>query len=208
MNGASINRDRDGGDDRHSRRRERTRGALLDAARHEFARLGYTATTVADITRAADVGVGTFYLHFRDKDVLLRTLIEEGLLSLKTEVAEAVMPLPLNHSLPTAVRAICAASYANRDLFRIAYSAGNCIDLVMYAQDLLAEYLTQAIQEAAHLGDIDATLDPPLIARLITGMISQGTLWWTQHATPAPDKMAAQILRLLRTGLPATLLEE
>jgi AcrR family transcriptional regulator len=209
MNHTSSNETHwDGADDRHTRRRERTRAALLDAARQEFARVGFTATGVADITRAADVGVGTFYLHFRDKDEILSALLAEGLARLKDHVATAIAPLPCHRSLPAAVRAICHASFAGRDLFRIAYTASTSIAIILHAQELLATYLTEAIQEAQRLGEVGDDIDPPLTARLITGMISQGTLWWTQHAEPSPDVMADQILRLLREGLPAALFVE
>ncbi len=43
------------------------RQQLLDAARALFAERGYHETTVDDITRAADVAKGTFYLYFSEK---------------------------------------------------------------------------------------------------------------------------------------------
>ena len=56
---------------RFERRRERTRQDLLAAATGVLAEKGLHRTKVADIATAADVGVGTFYLHFPDKEALL-----------------------------------------------------------------------------------------------------------------------------------------
>jgi AcrR family transcriptional regulator len=52
---------------RAARRRSASRQRLLAAARRLFTERGYHATRPQDIARAADVGHGTFYLHFADK---------------------------------------------------------------------------------------------------------------------------------------------
>ena len=48
---------------------------LLDAAEHLFSKLGYEATTLADIAVRAGANVGQIAYHFRTKDELLRTCI-------------------------------------------------------------------------------------------------------------------------------------
>ena len=50
------------------------RAAILRAAARVFTSYGARKTTVADIARAAEVGVGTVYLEFRNKNTLLRAL--------------------------------------------------------------------------------------------------------------------------------------
>src|SRR5580698_6464664 len=52
---------------RGDRRKADSRRRLLAAARRLFIERGYHATRPQDIARAADVGHGTFYLHFADK---------------------------------------------------------------------------------------------------------------------------------------------
>jgi len=63
---------------RAERRRLRTRTALLVAAREVFASQGVGATTIQDITDAADVAKGSFYNNFDSKDACLRAVIEEA----------------------------------------------------------------------------------------------------------------------------------
>lgn len=62
---------------RQERRKARTRAALLRAARALFAARGFEATTIAEITGTADLGVGSFYNHFASKDELLSALLEQ-----------------------------------------------------------------------------------------------------------------------------------
>src|SRR5438876_148738 len=68
---------------RFERRRERTRQELLAAATRVLAEKGLDRTKVTDIAAAADVGVGTFYLHFPDKEALFDAVVEETVRRLK-----------------------------------------------------------------------------------------------------------------------------
>ncbi|MCP5071399.1 MAG: helix-turn-helix transcriptional regulator, partial [bacterium] len=61
---------------RADRRRLRTRAALLSAAREVFASQGVGATTIQDITDAADVAKGSCYNNFDSKDACLRAAVE------------------------------------------------------------------------------------------------------------------------------------
>jgi AcrR family transcriptional regulator len=63
---------------RNDRRKARTRSSLLRAARALFAKRGFEQTAIADITDAADVGVGSFYNHFDSKEDLLAALLEQA----------------------------------------------------------------------------------------------------------------------------------
>lgn len=56
---------------RRDRKRERTRREIYQAAMRLFAKSGFAAVTIADICEEADVGRGTFFLHFPSKAALL-----------------------------------------------------------------------------------------------------------------------------------------
>lgn len=62
---------------RSSRRRERTRGRLLDAARELIAENGVAAVRTGEITERADVGAGSFYNHFADKEEIVEAVLTE-----------------------------------------------------------------------------------------------------------------------------------
>jgi AcrR family transcriptional regulator len=63
--------------DRRTRRREATRRKLIDAGRALFASQGVDATRINAITELADVGFGSFYNHFADKDELVDAVMSE-----------------------------------------------------------------------------------------------------------------------------------
>jgi AcrR family transcriptional regulator len=78
---------------RHDRRRERTRAALIEAAQRVMARKGFEATTIADITDEADVALGSFYNHFQSKDDIMRFAALDYMLALADEVDALIAPI-------------------------------------------------------------------------------------------------------------------
>ena len=192
---------------RISRKKARTRADLLAAARQVFAARGYHETSIAEITHAADVGVGTFYLHFRDKDEIFTTLIEEGLREIREQVTSAALQRPYEQMLPAVVRLTFHYAYAERDLFRIALTGGEQLATRFRAQTPLIEGLTQIFAAAHEQGLLD-DYDPPLLAHFVTGIVTQGIVWWFENDEPGPDTMTEQVMHLLRQGLPASFLVE
>jgi len=55
-------------------RSQKTRAALIRTASQEFSRHGYAEATAKSIALAANVGTGTFYHYFPDKDAVLREI--------------------------------------------------------------------------------------------------------------------------------------
>jgi AcrR family transcriptional regulator len=58
-------------------RSERSRTALLDAALALFSSQGYRATSVRDIAERAGTSTGSVYHHFRDKEAIFQTLLDQ-----------------------------------------------------------------------------------------------------------------------------------
>lgn len=58
-------------------RGERTRAALLEAARQEFAEKGYFNAKIADIAERAGKSSGSFYNYYDNKELLLVDLVNE-----------------------------------------------------------------------------------------------------------------------------------
>ncbi|MEV6322854.1 helix-turn-helix domain-containing protein [Nocardia sp. NPDC051787] len=76
---------------RIDRRRERTRNALLGAAR-KFLSEGRSAVSIQEITDAADVGFGTFYNHFQSKEQLFDEAVR-SVLQVYSEMRDVIVAL-------------------------------------------------------------------------------------------------------------------
>jgi TetR/AcrR family transcriptional regulator len=64
---------------RSERRKARTAAAILDAAERLFLGRGFAATTIEDLSRTADVAIGSIYAHFGDKEGVYAALIDRAL---------------------------------------------------------------------------------------------------------------------------------
>jgi len=60
---------------RRERKKMQSRRMILEAAVSEFSKNGYKDTSVADIMRTADLGIGTFYNYFTSNEDLLFSLL-------------------------------------------------------------------------------------------------------------------------------------
>jgi large conductance mechanosensitive channel len=63
---------------RSERRKRETRERLLAASLRVFLERGFGAATTAEMAAAADVGAGTFYLHFKDKRDVYETIVRHA----------------------------------------------------------------------------------------------------------------------------------
>jgi AcrR family transcriptional regulator len=77
---------------RSERRKARTLNAIFDAAEPRFLEHGFHGTTVEEIAQAADVSVGSIYVHFGSKEGLYLALIERALDVQERYMEEAFKP--------------------------------------------------------------------------------------------------------------------
>lgn len=75
--------------ERRNPRAERTRAALIAAGRRLFCERPVDAVTVDDIVQAAEVGKGSFYNHFTDREGLVRAISAEIRASIERAVGRA-----------------------------------------------------------------------------------------------------------------------
>ncbi|MEH3139836.1 MAG: TetR/AcrR family transcriptional regulator [Mycobacterium kyogaense] len=65
------------------------RQRLLTAARSTIAGSGIHALRISDVTARADVGFGTFYTYFENKDALVEAIVAQALESLASMIGQA-----------------------------------------------------------------------------------------------------------------------
>jgi len=77
---------------RSARRKARTVQAIFDAAEQRFLERGFHGTTVEEIAEAADVSVGSIYVHFQSKERLYLALLDHALDVQERYMDEAFKP--------------------------------------------------------------------------------------------------------------------
>jgi AcrR family transcriptional regulator len=75
--------------ERKRREREARKELILDAARSLLFEKGLTSTSINQIARRAEIGVGTIYFYYKNKEELFAALQEEGLEIMGNRIREA-----------------------------------------------------------------------------------------------------------------------
>jgi AcrR family transcriptional regulator len=187
---------------RFERRRERTRQDLLTAAARVLAQKGLHDTKIADIAAAADVGVGTFYLHFATKEALFDAVVEETVARLKGTIDAA---RGRERDPVEKMRAANAAFFRfgrdNREVFKIVFGhAAAYNDLIRRAQALFTADIETTFREGVESGAF-VPLPPALVAQAVIGMATQMIAWWTEHESVPLDALIDTIMTLSLHGL-------
>lgn len=188
---------------RVARRRIRVRAELLAAARQVFTTRGYQDATISEIITVADVAMGTFYLHFRDKEELLFALADEAIHILRGQLHAALAHSPDEPVIPLIVRTLLRAAYEQRDMLKLICTGET--HYLFYARiqqtqhGLIQHFIPafQAAQEAGMLG----TYDPLLLAHLLVGMLVWAMSLWFEQDGPEPEVVAEHILFMLGQGI-------
>ncbi len=70
------------------------RAKILAAAEQVIGEKGFAAASIADITRAAETALGTFYIYFSSKEELFRELVEDMGRATRTQTTERIVDAP------------------------------------------------------------------------------------------------------------------
>ncbi len=188
---------------RSVRKRAKTRADLLAAARKVFAERGFYDASIAEITELADVGVGTFYLYFRDKEEAFSTMLDEGFREMQGKIAADLYGVS-SISVPQVVTTVFKHAYANRALFQSALTARGQGARVFRAQSELVDVLMKVLEQPQVM-ELLEQYDLVVLARMMAGMITQGIFWWFESEEVGPEIITEQVLLFLRHGLPEKL---
>ena len=77
-----------------TKRGQARRAQILDAAEQVIGARGFSAASIADITRGAETALGTFYIYFASKEELFRELVQEMGHTTRAQVAGAIAKAP------------------------------------------------------------------------------------------------------------------
>ena len=187
---------------RVDRRRRRNREALLRAARRLMAERGFEGTTIADITEAADLGFGTFYLYFQSKEDVLRAVLDEGFGRMLKRVRDPrADSLPPWEALRFVTSQFVRAARENTDLFLIVFRHG---------RDQLApirsfgDAFSLRLQDVLERGIGEAAMRPvptALVARALAGLYVQALLWRGESGPRPADEILETLFPLVQHGL-------
>lgn len=189
---------------RRDRKRERTRREIYEAAMRLFARDGFDAVTLAEICEAADVGRGTFFLHFPSKAALLaefnQRVAEDFRAGLREPRASA------RAELRALVERISVELVAQAEIMKAMLAefvvSPEAQAVAMQRDNALRVLVAEIIERGQQSGEFSRRIDPRLAAASFfatAGAIISGQVFREGELEPA--EVNRQFLQIVNSGL-------
>lgn len=159
------------------RKAERTRAALLDAARLLFMEKGYGATSVGDIATAAGVSLGAFYQYFRDRADIMAALVGEGARRMLEDAQHVWRPDEgregVRRMIDAFVRHYRATAKFQRVWEEVTHAEQSLADLRLEMQRMFVGGTEAAIRNGQRDGTIRSQIDPAGAAVVLSAMVDR-----------------------------------
>lgn len=186
-------------------RGQRTRGKVLAAAEAVFGEMGYERASIVEITRAAGVAQGTFYVYFPSKKAVFVELVWELNRKLRKSLRMATDALvnPDRFELER-VGALTFLRFVqeHENLYRIVRQA-EFVDEELYREyyrELSAGY-RRGLEASMDKGEI-RRFDPDALVYMLMGILDfVGMRWVLWEGKLPPEAVLDDMLRFIRDGL-------
>lgn len=184
---------------RIDRRVRRTRDVLGDALVDLMYEKPFAAITVQQVIDRADIGRSTFYTHYRDKDDLFLSDVEdffEGMATLLSRRAEAS-----NRVAP--VRELFAHAAEAREFYATLVASGKIHDVLELGQGHFARAIEQRFAEISS-ADAIGSMPRAAVAHALAGAMLSLLSWWIDHGMSAsPAQMDDLYHKMVWSGMSA-----
>ena len=186
------------------RRIERTRQRLRETLLSLIVERGYEKVAVQDILDRAEVGRATFYEHFRSKEDLLGSGIEQ----LRAHLLKEWKPASDAGTRPVERLGFTLALFRHVDGHRQLYKAivgresGVIVERKM--RRMLADLVREDLKSHKSAGQNTVSID--LAVQYVVGALWSVLTWWMDYRVPlSPEEMNSIFRQLTFPGLDATL---
>jgi len=178
-------------------RKNARRKTLLDAATRLFGRCGYHASTVPMIVAEADSSVGSFYLHFRNKEDVFAAVLEElgeRVMDVVTQ-ARAAQSDPLQQ-IRFAVESLFLflAKHPHEARILIVESSSLSPRLERVRRSILKQHAVQVRHTLESAPTVFTTIPSAIAARCLVGAVFEALYSWLEES-PNKRSSASKVAR-------------
>lgn len=157
-----------------------TRSRLLESAAHLFAEKGSKNTRTNDVAQMSGVAVGTVYLHFKSKDLLLKEVLKEALTRLKQEISK--YPPDSGNLVRDKMAGLATFTEHFPHLAAVLFDGGNlATSSGKEVMDFLTASQERGLLEGVAKGYYRGDLNSGLAARAMVGTLTQVLSWWAKN---------------------------
>jgi len=168
---------------RMDRRVQRTRKLLRESMMALILEEGYDAISIQDITDKANLGRATFYLHFKDKDELLRDVMGQFMFEFLDNVPQFSQHQWRLEDHKAVVKLFDFAA-EHYDLYRILIMGSGGITASRQMHQTIAENIKACIQKEIEELSAEPVIPPDFIANHFAGSLLATIYWWLDQDLP------------------------
>jgi AcrR family transcriptional regulator len=182
----------------------RTRQMLRDALTKLILDRGYDSITIQDITDTAGLRRATFYLHYKDKDELLTTMLRDSFDALVSEMEALHIQICTLESEYIEFSTILRHAEQNAALYRSILLGQGAASILRFVREYL---IATALQ---HFNNMNLKSEMPLemLATYMATLKLNMVTWWLDEGMPyGIEKMAEMCAKLAMEGMGKSLQE-
>lgn len=190
----------------------KTKQKIYECARQLFSTRHYSTVSVEDITRAAGVSKGTFFVHFPSKDALIATLIADNTTDIDLDYKNFLDSLPPD--LPTSKKMVALgekiASVISDTIghdtmmaiYQIHLSKTVPLDAVMGYGRRLYIMFREILEQGIHQGEFHTDMPLDLLSRhFVMGMRGICYEWCVRYPDFDLKEQIVAHIKLLLKGM-------
>lgn len=174
---------------------------IVEAARKSFALFGYKATTMDQVASIANVGKGTIYTFFKNKEELFDEILHSVLLEMKQIAEEAIQPeLSFFENLHRALyrvldfrrnhELIIKMTHEVRDIGTPAAQAA-----LNKVESVILSFIKKMIKKGIERNEIKPC-DPEITAFVMFKLYLALVFEWERHHAPLENREIADLFQL------------
>jgi AcrR family transcriptional regulator len=183
----------------------RTRQVLREALVAVILEKGYDATSIQDITDRAGLRRATFYLHYRDKDELLLSMLRDTLDGLMQQMA-ALSPQSFTPDTQRAEDELTFRHVQERaDLYRAILSGQGAAEITRAIRDFIAGRIRENCDRKYPHRELSMPME--VVANYLAAVKLNMVIWWLDRGMPYPPAQMAEMCAQLTMHGAAPVLE-
>jgi TetR/AcrR family transcriptional regulator, cholesterol catabolism regulator len=188
-------------------RTERRQREIIDAAAEIFHRKGYSETSVQDIADAVGILKASLYYYISSKEDLLFQMLREVHENAKGIVDEtAAMQAPPLERLRAYVQRHVEYNVQNLGKIAVYYHDSGVLTAerkraIMNQRHYYEEFVIGLIEDAKADGSVDASVNAPLVANAIFGVVNWIYMWYRPSGSASPEYLGRLYAELVVNGV-------
>lgn len=183
------------------------RQQIVDAAAKSFALFGYKATTMDQVAKIANVGKGTIYTFFANKEELFHEIMRKLIMEMKQVAERAIDPnRRFFENLNAALEQLLEFREEHELALKLSHEVREigtpmAIEGMQQIEKAVVGYIQQQVQLAIDKGEIKPC-NPEMTAFVMLRLYMALTVEWKKTHEPLDKKEVAEQLRFyMQVGL-------